>query len=181
MDVTTIILLFIAAGLCGLFDRLRGHEEHIAGIRFVDKLLFGFMLAVLSGYTDFYILLAITVAMIAGMSPGWGEPISSILLNRPMDKNRLEWYQVGPLETNPYLALFVRGIIWGLPIIPVFIYLDDPFLLAYILVFAISMPLGMAGRHIEVLGADIWGRVEYFRGWLSGFLLLAFLLIKVYV
>ena len=170
-----MIIEAIAALACGPLDRLRGHEKHIAGHRIIDKIVFGYALAAASGYyADPVITPLIVVAMVLGMSPGWGEPMASIILKRPMEPAMLEWWQVGPAKKNPWSALALRGVIWGAPAIPVAIYTQDWSLFAYVFALAFAMPAGMKAKDVPMpFEKDPWGRCEWARGWIAGALLFA--------
>jgi hypothetical protein len=165
-----MLLQLIALAACGPLDRLRGHERHILGRRVFDKLAYGIALAVVAAPADPLATPFVVVAMMLGMSPGWGEPMSSILDGRPMRPEHLEWWQKGPAAKDPWLALTVRGVIWGLPVVPVAVWFQDWSLLAFLPAFAFAMPVAMFAAKFKI-GADKWGNVEWARGWIAGALL----------
>lgn len=167
----------LAALLCGPLDRLRGHETHIFNLRIFDKFFYALVLAAALGYGfDTWATAWLVVAMMLGMSPGWGTPLGAALSRTGMDRQELEWWQFGILERNAWLALAARGVIWGFPAVLVsFLYWDwKP--LVYVPIFAIAMPLAAyLGPMVKlpVDRNDSWGRSEWIRGWLAGAMLLA--------
>jgi len=168
-----IVLAAAAALACGPLDRIRGHQYNILGHRAIDKLVYGYALAAAIGYgLDPIITPAIVLAMFLGMSPGWSQPMRALILDEPMDPKLIERWQTGKAMTDPWLALTLRGVIWGLPIIPVAGYSGDWLLLAFIPVFAIAMPLAMSFKDTPFpFESDPWGRCEVARGWIAGALL----------
>lgn len=162
-----IAVQILAALACGPLDRLRGHATHLFGLRLADKVAYGLALSLIMSQ-DPVVVVFTTLAMIAGMSPGWGEPMGAILDKREMKD--FEWWQFGPLKQNPWLALMFRGFLWGLPVVPVAVYFQDISLLAYILAFTVAMPLAMLAARLP-FGRDKWGSVEFARGWVAGAIL----------
>ena len=167
----TLTLQLLALALCGPLDRLRGHHAHLFGLRIADKLAYSLALALVAAPADPVAMPFIMLAMMLGMSPGWGEPMGAILDGRAMRPEALEWWQKGPTVEDPRKALVVRGVLWGVPIIPVAIWFEDWSLLGMILAFAIAMPLAMHAARFEI-GQDKWGNVEYARGWIAGAIVL---------
>lgn len=162
----TLALQIMAALACGPLDRLRGHHVHLFNLRMADKVAYGFALALVAAPADPIAVPFIMIAMILGMSPGWGEPIGATLENRDMRKEHLEWWQKGLAATDPMTALAIRGVIWGLPIVPVALWFEDWSLLGIIPAFAIAMPLSMFAAKLEI-GKDKWGNTEFARGWIA--------------
>ncbi|MFN3987597.1 MAG: hypothetical protein ACK4KV_19070 [Rhodocyclaceae bacterium] len=170
MMATAIVILAVLAA--GPLDRLRGHPFHVLDSRLLDKVLYASALALACGATDPLVLIALAAAMVAGMSPGWGEPMAAIFGGRAMRPDHLEWWQLGPARERPMWALALRGALWGAPAVPVAL-LGAPLalVLLYPLAFAIAMPAAMAARRWTVLGRDPWGRVELARGWLAALMI----------
>jgi hypothetical protein len=89
-----------------------------------------------------------------------------------MSQTDQEWWQVGLLKTNAWLALTVRGLMWGAPIALLGYW--DPSLYWMPLVFGIAMPLSVfITKHLdrfqsEYVEGDAWARMEYLRGLLIG-------------
>ena len=164
---------FLAALMCGPLDRLRGHPTHILNFRILDKLLYAVVLVLSLGYSprsDQFGFLV--VAMMLGMSPGWGAPLGAALRGVSMNPRDLEWWQFGVLQQNAWLALSARGVLWGLPASLVALLYWDPLPLIYMPIFAVAMPLAaLLGPRLP-LRDDDWGRSEWLRGWLAGAMLL---------
>lgn len=75
-----MIIELLAFALSGPLDRLRGDAKHLLGNRVFDKIALGWCMAAIAGYAASPIdALLIMVAMIAGMSPGWGAPMGAAL------------------------------------------------------------------------------------------------------
>ena len=170
-----MLIELFAALACGPLDRLRGNPAHLFGRRIFDKLAYGAALTAALGYHhDPLVLAALTMLLALGMSPGWGGPMGAILGGVKMQPEVLEWWQIGPLTRDPWLALVARGLLWGLPTIPVAIYLEAWPMLAFgpvlAIAFVVGMWLGPKLRFIEP--EDAWGRCEWARGWVAGVLLL---------
>ena len=116
--------------LCAFFDRARGGGLAFLGDSLLARLLrgkrpfpptpillYGWAVAALCGYPwDGWLTVAIMAGWVLGERPGWGAPIGQYH-GTPDPDRRPEWWQVGPLRTNPLAALFVRGAIWGLPVL----------------------------------------------------------------
>lgn len=167
-----LVLQIAAALACGPLDRLRGHHAHLFGLRIADKIVYGLALAAVAAPTDPIAFALVALAMIAGMSPGWGEPMGAILEGRDMRPGHLEWWQKGRAEKDPYVALALRGVIWGAPVIPIAIWFKDWSLLAFVPAFAVATPAAMLAARLP-FGRDKWGNVEYARGWIAAVILLA--------
>ena len=166
-----MILELIAALACGPLDRLRGHPKHFFGKRIFDKLAYGLALACALGYyTNPAVLVSLTLLLALGMSPGWGAPMGAILGSTKMQPDDQEWWQVGPMATNPWLAVAGRGLLWGAPLIPVAIYLQEWALLAVSPVMALAFAVGMVlgPRLVFIEPDDVWGRCEWVRGAVAG-------------
>ena len=164
---------FLAALMCGPLDRLRGHTSHILNLRILDKLSYAVVLSLALGYSpEASLFWFLVVAMMFGMSPGWGTPLGSALGRVPMNPRDLEWWQFGILERNAWLALSARGVIWGFPASMVALLYWDPLPLVYMPIFAVAMPLAaLLGPRLP-LDDDDWGRSEWLRGWIVGAMLL---------
>lgn len=161
-----LTLQIIAIALAGILDRIRGDAWHFFGARFLDKAALGYCMAVVAGFpADMLITPLIVLAMTIGMSWGWGAPMGAALTNTPMDKTKLEWWQVGPLKTNTWLALTFRGALWGAPVALVGIL--APSLVWFVPAYAVAFPLSIVVANKLEKG---WGDVEYIRGWMAALL-----------
>ena len=169
-----LIAEIIAAALCGPLDRVRGHHKHILNHRALDKLAYGAALTLALGFHRDPLLFVICAALLAlGMAPGWGEPMGAILDKRQMRPDFLEWWQIGPARRSPWVAVALRGLLWGAPLIPLALYSRDWSLLAVSPVMAVAFVTGMhIGPRLPYIEPDdAWGRCEWARGWVAGAML----------
>ena len=163
------MLELVFAFLCGPLDRLRGDKFHILNLRILDKIAYGLAIAGAAGlFIDPVAMLLVAVAMIAGMSPGWGTPYGSFIGKTPMSPTDQEWWQVGVLKTNALAALIARGALWGLPIVPVAFYLGNYELLWIVPIFTVAFPLALWLATKLPKTRDQWADSELIRGWLVG-------------
>ena len=116
--------------LCALFDRARGGGFIAFGdsppARFLrgvspfpptPHILYGWTVAALCGYAwDGWLTMAIILGWVLGERPGWGAPIGQYH-GTPDPDRKSEWWQIGPLRSHPFIALVVRGAMWGLPVL----------------------------------------------------------------
>lgn len=160
-----LTLQLIAVALSGFLDRIRGDAWHLFGHRIVDKLALGYCMSVVAGFpADALITPLIVVTMMIGMSWGWGEPMGAAITNRPMIKEKLEWWQVGPLATNTWLALTARGVLWGAPVAAIGVL--APSLVWFLPAYTVAFPLSIVvAKRIDQNTA--WEKAEYIRGWMA--------------
>lgn len=152
--------------LSGLLDRVRGDRFHFLGLRAVDKLAYGWVVAAILGHPLDVVTLAFVLAFGIGMSFGWGCPMGAFLGDKKMQPHDLEWWQVGILKTNVDAAVWARGLLWAAPILPVAHFLDESVLCAAI-ASAIAFPLALyIVRPLKL--KEAWEVSEYVRGWLVG-------------
>lgn len=144
--------------LMGVMDRWRGDAADIVS-RTVEKAIYGYLVAALSGHTWDWLTGPIVLAMAFGMSPGWGEPLGALLRRQPMDQLKLEWWQVGILKHSAISAMIARGAIWGAPALPLAWF--DPSLIYVSLAFLIAVPVA------PYLFRD-WEIQEFARGCIAG-------------
>lgn len=163
------LVLVIALGGA---DRIRGDHYDFLFNRTSDRILYGWLMAALFGHPWDALTAPIVLAMSIGMAPGWGNAIGPALAGIAPDPARAEWWQRGILLRNAWLALAARGVIWGLPFVPL-VWLDPRLVLA-IPAYAAAMPLAVwiANRR-EADGIGDWERQERLRGWLAGGLIAA--------
>ena len=147
--------------LMAYLDRIRGSDFRI--VKGDIRLLMGWCLAALMGHELDILTLPIVILFAIGEAPGWGAAIGPGLESRPMDQTNLEWWQKGILKTNTYLALAVRGVMWGLPV-ALLGYFDHN-LLWLPLIIGIAMPLAVWA--VSLTTKD-WGHQEILRGLLVG-------------
>lgn len=98
-------------------DRVRGDAFHFFN-RFIDKLLYGWVLAALFLHEWDWLTFPIALGFALGSSPGWGDSWGAILEKRTISTTytREHWWQFGPLKTNKWLAGTTRGLLWGAPV-----------------------------------------------------------------
>lgn len=148
-----MIALILAMGLA---DRLRGsgwmkysHALGLIGMGLVSAIILQ-----VHGWTFLYVL---STVVLCG-APGWGNPLGAAFDRRPMGTN-YEWWQVGILRKSVPLALFVRGLMWGLPL--VFINHMAP--------LAFAIPFTLAPYLFRN-----WDLMEFVRGLAIGIMLTVF-------
>ena len=154
-----------------MLDRLRGDAKHLLGQRMLDKVALGYIMAIVAGYPfDPIITPSIVVAMVLGMSFGWGEPIGATLDGRAMNPAKLEWWQKGILARNKTAALAFRGAMWGIPIGIVGAVFKDPVLMSFVPVYTVVF---IAAVYLVKGKKMAWEKMEYIRGALAAALVLA--------
>lgn len=151
-----------------VLDRWRGDTDNI-GSRLLEKLLYGAAAHVAVYGVELTPLLPLfMLAMLAGSSTGWGEPLGALLDRRPMSPDKFEWWQRWVLPDllcrNAVAAMIVRGLIWAAPFLP--LALIDADLLAVPLAFAIAVPVA------PYLFRD-WEIQEFARGGLAGLIIVS--------
>ncbi len=166
-----MLLLVLCAGF---FDRIRGDQFDLFS-RTVEKLVYGWIIATLAGHGQDAYTIPFAILFAFGISPGWGNPIGAALNRLSPDVHRnfllmqhapaeFETWQIGILRKNTYLALVVRGIITGIPIILTGLWIESIIVMT---AYAIAFPLACRIANIFNNPGD-WGHQEYFRGWIAG-------------
>lgn len=153
--------------LMAALDRWRGDGDDIVN-RLIEKLLYGAATCAAATGTLLTPLLPLfMLAMLAGSSKGWGEPLGALIKRRDMDPAKLEgwqtWILPGLLRRSPIAAMIVRGLIWAVPFLP--LALIDADLLAVPLAFAIAVPVA------PYLFRD-WEIQEFARGGIAGLIII---------
>lgn len=151
----------------GIMDRWRGDRDDIVS-KLIEKLLYGVAVCLAATGTLFTPLLPLfMLALLAGSSSGWGEPLGALIERREMDDARLERWQrmilPGLLRRSAISALIVRGAIWGAPFLPLALF--DPALLAVPVAFLVAVPVA------PYLFRD-WEIQEFVRGTMAGAIIL---------
>lgn len=149
-----------------ILDRWRGDGDNI-GSRLVEKLLYGAATCVAATGTLLTPLLPLfMLAMLAGSSTGWGEPLGALINRRPMNPAKLErwqpWILPGLLRRSAIAAMIMRGLIWAAPFLP--LVLIDADLIAVPLAFAVAVPVA------PYLFRD-WEIQEFARGGIAGLII----------
>jgi len=162
------VIAFFAIVLMGILDRWRGDRDDL-GSKLIEKLLYGSAVCVAATGTPFTPLLPLFIlAMLAGSSSGWGEPLGALIERREMDDARLERWQrmilPGLLRRSAVAALIVRGAIWGAPFLPLAWF--DPELIRVFVAFLVAVPVA------PYLFRD-WEIQEFARGCIAGIIIVA--------
>lgn len=160
--------------LTTILDRLRGSGKFPKAI---CQILYGLVIGVfLKQEWQFVVLF--TILFVAGVSPGWGQPLGAYLGSRPPEPNKKERWQFGSLPQRPFESVLVRGVIWAAPpAILVFWYKEA---LIFSLSIMVAFPLA-ATIAKNLIKRDVvwWDRHEFIRGFLVGsFCVLLSLLFK---
>lgn len=165
------LLLIVMSGLC---DRLRGAGFDF-GLRVIDQLLYGWVLAACLGHPQDWLTIGIAIAFALGSAPGWGDTSSAIMQRRELNALELNKWQVGILAKNKWLSAAARGLIWGLPV-AAFAYFDPHLLSALVVMPAAYIGAAyMAGflpsKKDSKIGSP-WGYMEAMRGMMAAGLFL---------
>lgn len=153
-------MIALIVALSSLLDRMRGDSWGPGGA--LEAAVMGAVLALLVT-SDPRMVWLIGVLWALGAAPGWGNPVGAALNSRPMSNN-WEWWQVGPTRRWVYLALAVRGFIWGAPLLA--LHAAVPGVDKITLAVTVSMPLScyiMSHFNVE----KRWKKMEYVRGALT--------------
>lgn len=163
-------LLIFLAGLC---DRLRGAGFDF-GLRIIDQLTYGWVIAAVLGYPFDPLTPAIAAAFALGSAPGWGDTSAAILHRRELKLEELNRWQIGILAKNKWISATARGMIWGLPV--ALLGWFDQRLIAAVVV----MPTAYIGaawlagflpaKHENASTGSPWAWMESMRGWIAGIL-----------
>ena len=160
--------------LMGVLDRIRGGWaplKKVPGI--VKTLAYGVCVALLLGIDTFEWLAIAALLFATGESFGWGTPLATAL-----GEPRTDWerWQIGKLRENAWLALVVRGAMWGGPVALLTLVVPTAF---YALpAYAIAMPLSPVILRASVKWQpcpEKWAQMELLRGWIAGLLILIFM------
>ncbi|WP_275100130.1 hypothetical protein [Sedimenticola hydrogenitrophicus] len=170
MDWSLFVQQLLLVVLLGGADRLRGDHYHLLVSGYIDRLIYGWLMAALFGHPWDGLTMPIVATMYLGMIPGWGEAIGCALTGRQPDPERAAWWQRGPLLHNAWLALFARGGLWGGGFVPLALF--DPRLLLALPAYTVAMPLAVwITVRAERPAPGNWEHQEYLRGWIAGALI----------
>jgi hypothetical protein len=159
-----------AIPILAALDRLRGSDVGIG--KTPEALLYGLTTALLLFGIEPWqpgIVAAFLVLFWAGSAPGWGQPIGWLIDGRK--SGEYEFWQKGPLQNYVHLAVIVRGLIWALPVAPLY-YLDHR-----VIAFLIAMPLAFYGAALIAKALlkwtiHAWEAHEWIRGALLGLIII---------
>lgn len=152
--------------LCGVIDRIRGDQFHLLNRRIFDKAAYGWVVAALLGHPFDVFTVWFVLLFGLGMSFGWGGPMGCYLNDRKMEGDGERW-QVGFLKNNVHAALWFRGLLWGICVLPL-AYFDT---VVYNVSLAITLAFPLSLYIVKPLFEnkyDAWKAGEYARGWLVG-------------
>ena len=152
------VLIFAAA----IVDRLRGSAKGLPS-KTLELLAYGWIIAALLGHPLDYWTPAISVLFALGGSFGWGEPIGAALFGRAMNAVDYEWWQIGPLKKNAWLALTFRGAMWGAPVLALAYWLPE--VIVVLPAYLIAMPLAVLIARL--VDWKKWEVQEFLRGGLG--------------
>ena len=161
----------VAALACGPVDRLRGSARGLPS-KTLELALYGLLIGIAMGLLPSPWLYAVAALFALGGAPGWGEPLGAALEKRPMLGQRLEWWQVGPLQTDVRLAIVARGALWGVPCLLVAPWAPHAVLLVPIMAFAMLAAVYIGLAFEEFLEWNAWHVMEVSRGLIAGILVL---------
>lgn len=164
--------MYLLAILLGPLDAARGGQWRNFDAQLATA-IYGIAVAIMLTGDPLGIAI-LTLAFMVGESTGWGCPLGWALSGQD-DGCRREWWQVGPLRSRPWLALAVRGVLWGAPValagwllgIPVALWM--PAILAAAMVAAPALVRASVGWRDA---KHLWGAQEWVRGWLVGAMLI---------
>lgn len=148
----------------------------------MSQAFYAWTFAIACGYAGSIETLIIGAAFMLGMSFGWANPTGAALRkdwasmnpdNFSGSKgNAYNWWQIGYLRKNPYAALFVRGILWGLPVILAGFLVGSSTVIVGGLSAIVAMPLAVFisayGPFCSTCFKDTWEQQEFLRGILIG-------------
>lgn len=158
-----------------LCDRIRGGWEPTKHVRLPVNFLYGYLIAFAFGYGAHWIALACAVLWWIGEKPGTGWPQARALIGVkrhatlfPDRKPERHEKLLGIENIDPFAALFIRGFIWGLPVLPL-AYFDLIFAVVP-LAMAFSMPaaIKIQNKLFPWPKYPSWGPAEWIRGALFG-------------
>lgn len=163
--------------LSGVMDRVRGSGVVHFGIgKATDQLLYGWLFAAILGYPFSLETIFLTLSFVLGVSFGWANPTGGALRKdwssmnpdnfEGARGNQYEWWQIGIMRTNPYIALIFRGLLWGLPIAVMGYIIGVNEALLALPAFMIAMPLAVfiAAYTPHWYGENTWEAQEFYRG-----------------
>lgn len=148
--------------LCGVADRVRGAGQPKIPTA-IEMVIYGGLISLLIVYPVNLWTIAIILLFWVGSTMGWGSPINKVLFDTPMQESNYERWQIGPLKRNAWLALAVRGFLWGAPLLIIVYWV--PAVIYVPVAFTVAMPLAcLLARHQPIYRRDIWAVQEVLRG-----------------
>jgi hypothetical protein len=187
MIATTVLVLFILILGSAFFERLSGDQRGIT--KMVDSSLAGLILfmilGILTNTGDVIDMCVFSLLWACGRAPGWGF-IGDIMGSREPNLVDVEWYRKGswnPARKNLWIAAFVRGIIWALPVglysyyYPPAIYASAAIVIAFPSALLIAREF-ISGEQLKIGNTIIadgrWGKMQLVLGGLTSILTILF-------
>ncbi len=172
--IEQIIIVITLILLCGMFDRLRGDKYNL-GTTFIEKVMYGIFVGVLClDLTLHWILVPFALLFALGSSPGWGDPLGAYLGKRRLCGGT-EFWQIGFWEHHTVKSLWVRGFIWGAPLLSLLPWINTlPAFIACWVSFPLALKLARDWSvSIKItdkfnLAKGRWDLGEIYRGLLIG-------------
>lgn len=98
-------------------DRVRGDTFTFIN-RFVEKLVYGWVVAALFGHPFDFLTPFIALGFAAGSSPGWADTMGAILEKRPFNNivNRPTFWMTSYLKKHKWQAAIARALVWAAPV-----------------------------------------------------------------
>ena len=158
--VPGFILLILA---CGGMDWLRGNKDPKA----LFQILYGLAISSIV-FDDPLHIGVMAIAFAVGSAPGWSDSYGAIIEGRPMNQDRLTWWQKGLLEDKVWPAQIVRGFIWALPCFAVSYFFGGWQIgLAILIAHPVALPIACKVAYKYTLPQP-WKISEVLRGLMAG-------------
>lgn len=157
-------VMVVAALAVGLFDRCRGSDAG-STIRAICTLLSGSILTMLAAgeYTPFAMVGAFLWWL--GEKPGWGTPMGMYSGFKPKPDHSYERWQIGDtLKKNYRLAVAVRGLMWGAPMLLLYQWMPTIVVVPLAMMCAFPIACELAERQRHIIGIEPTWLVEILRG-----------------
>jgi hypothetical protein len=166
------VLLVGGVLLMGVLDRFRGRAWPAAWAKCPCKTLsmlaMSWLTAALLQHPADLPGLLIGAGMFVGSRFGWGEPLGTYYDRRPaMNPANFETWQFGVFTRSALAAIWLRGAIWGVCVLPA-AYFD-----ARVLLLALALPLAFVGGAWIGRATHQWDVLEISRGLLLGVMVAA--------
>ena len=154
--------------LAVVLDRLRG--SGIPNTKSIFQILLACSVGLLISIPTTLLFVAFVFLFLLGCTPGWGNPISRFIDNST--NADYESWQVGALKQNVHLALFVRGIMWGVPVMALYPWCPQVWTVAvgYTIAFYFSILISKKlyfDPRSSRSGNCVWAQAEWIRGVLA--------------
>lgn len=170
--------------LVSLADRVRGGWLADHGYKFwkLETMFHSWTIALCLGHGFDVVGAWVVLALTIGEATGWGHPLGWVLSG--VDNGSKERYEVLGVDRYPKLSLFVRGLIWALPTLPIALYFKDYNILYLLPVMSLTMVLApvLAVKTPSISTkyfGGLWPAQEAYRGFIVGALLISAMWVKI--